>query len=168
MLGKEERWIWTFSGENLTDTFWGPNSPNMDPGNTDDCGLMVVEATKFWWQDSSCLSANVDSKKVAPICQHERIVPATSPILPLLTTTPRCPAGWSEFEAHCYFFSGNESKLIWPNAENNCIHRGGHLVSIHSEAEHDFVYSISTNYTWLGASDIVLEVSFISTLFSYP
>jgi hypothetical protein len=123
---------------------------------------MVVEATKFWWQDSSCLSANVDSKKVAPICQHERIIPATSPIFPLLTTTPLCPAGWSEFEAHCYLFSGNESRLIWPNAENDCIHRGGHLASIHSQAEQDFIFSISTNYTWLGASDIVSEVGFYS------
>jgi hypothetical protein len=161
VLGKEEQWIWAFSGENLTDTFWGPKSPNMDQGNTDDCGLMVVDANNFWWQDSSCLTANVDSKKVAPICQHERIIPATSPILPLLTTTPLCPDGWREFEGHCYFFSGNETRLIWVNAENDCIHRGGHLASIHSLAEHDFVFSISTNltnYAWLGASDIFSEV----------
>ncbi len=156
MLGKEEHWIWTFSGENLTDTFWGPNSPNINPGNTDDCGLMVVEATKFWWQDSSCLSANVDSKKVAPICQHERIVPATSPVLPLLTTTPRCPSGWAEFEAHCYLFIGNP--LISVNAENDCVHRGGHLASVHSKAEQDFIFSLSANTTMLGASDAVTEV----------
>ncbi len=167
VLGKEERWIWAFSGENLTDTFWGPKSPNMDPGNTDDCGLMVVEANNFWWQDSSCLTANVDSKKVAPICQHERIIPATSPMLPLLTTRPLCPNGWREFESHCYFFSGNETRLIWVNAENDCIHRGGHLASIHSLAEQDFVVSISTNRTWLGASDIIAEVCFFSSTSKY-
>ncbi len=131
----------------------------MDPANTDDCGLMVVEATKFWWQDTSCLSASVDSKKVAPICQHERIIPATSPtVSPLITTTPLCPNGWSEFEAHCYLFSGNDSLLIWANAENDCNQRGSHLASIHSQAEHDFVFSIITNYTWLGASDRLSEV----------
>jgi hypothetical protein len=129
----------------------------MGPGNTDDCGLMVVEATKFWWQDTSCLSASVDSKKVAPICQHDRIFPATTPIvLPLITTTPLCPSGWAEFEGHCYMFS--EKKLIWVNAENECITRGGHLASIHSLAEHDFIFSISSNFTWLGASDTVSEV----------
>ena len=155
--GEEEHWIWVHSGRNLTDSFWGPASPNMDPGNTDDCGLMVVEATKFWWQDCSCLSANVGSKKVAPICQHERMAPATTPIVsPLITTTPLCPSGWAEFEGRCYLFS--EKKLIWANAENECIQRGGHLASIHSLAEHEFIYSISTNYTWLGASDIVTEV----------
>jgi hypothetical protein len=133
----------------------------MDPGNTDDCGLMVVEANNFWWQDSSCLTENVDSKKVAPICQHERIIPATTPIhFPLITTTPLCPSGWRDFESHCYFFSGKETRLIWPNAEYDCITRGGHLASIHSQAEQNFVLSISTNHTWLGASDNLLEVSY--------
>jgi hypothetical protein len=122
---------------------------------------MVVEATHFWWQDASCLSANVDSKKVAPICQQERVVPATSPALPLVTTTAFCPDGWNEFEARCYFFSGNESRLIWANAENDCIHRGGHLASLHSQAEFDFVFSISGNYTWLGATELFSEVQIL-------
>jgi hypothetical protein len=123
---------------------------------------MVVDATQFWWQDTSCLSASVDSKKVAPICQHERIIPATSPIhLPLVTTTPLCPSGWAEFEGHCYLF--NENQLIWANAENDCINRGGHLASIHSKAEKDFVVVFSwTNFTtWLGASDIASEVLYV-------
>jgi hypothetical protein len=127
----------------------------MDPGNTADCGLMVVEATRFWWQDTSCLSASVDSKKVAPICQHERII-----VSPLITTTPLCPSGWAEFEGHCYLFS--EKSLIWVNAENDCNQRGSHLASIHSQAEHDFVFSIITNYTWLGASDRLSEVCYYS------
>ena len=146
------------SGANLTESFWGPSSPNVDPGNTDDCGLMVVEASQFWWQDTSCLSANFASKKVAPICQHERIVPPTSPTLPLYTTTPLCPNGWSEFKAHCYLFSGNGTTLIWVNAENDCIQRGGHLASIHSREEHDFIFSISADRSWLGGSDIIAEV----------
>jgi len=72
--------------------------------------------------------------------------------------TPDCREGWTEFEAHCYWFSGNEPRLSWPDAENYCINRGSHLISIHSQAEHDFFYSISTNYTWVGATDIVSEV----------
>ncbi len=108
---------------------------------------MVVRSNTFWWQDSSCLTATVQSKTVAPICQHKRI-----------ETTEICPPGWVGFEAHCYFYSGNEVSMSWPNAENDCINRGGHLASIHSQAEHDLVYSISIAFTWLGATDIVSEV----------
>jgi hypothetical protein len=86
------------------------------------------------------LSANADSEKVAAII-------------------PVCDDGWSKFEAHCYFFSGGkELKLSWANAEKDCINRGSHLASIHSQAEQYFVFSISTIPTWLGASDIISEV----------
>ena len=121
---------------------------------------MVVRSSTFWWQDSSCLTTTAQSKTVAPICQHERIEPATSPTLPPSTTTEICPPGWVEFEAHCYLFNG--SKSSWSNAELDCVQRGSHLISIHSQAEHDFFYSISTNYTWVGATDIVSEVWYLS------
>jgi hypothetical protein len=91
------------------------------------------------------LAANAGSKKAA--------------------ATSECPEDWIEFEARCYWFSGNESRLSWSNAENDCIHRGGHLASIHSQAEHIFIFSISTSYTWLGASDIDSEVGFYSYTF---
>jgi hypothetical protein len=154
LLGKEEHWIWTYSDESLTDSFWGTNCPNLSPGNTDDCALMVVQANSFWWQDSSCLTSTVQSKAVAPICQHKRI-----------ETTGNCPSGWVEFEAHCYFL--NIVRMIWPNAENDCIQRGGHLASIHSQEEQYFVYSISTIHNWLGASDLVTEVGFYSYYFCF-
>jgi hypothetical protein len=93
------------------------------------------------------LAANAGRKKAAP--------------------TSICPDSWSEFEARCYWFSGNESRLSWQNAENDCIQRGGHLASIHSQAEQIFIFSISTNYTWLGASDIVSEVGFYSYTFCF-
>jgi hypothetical protein len=171
VLGKEEHWIWSHSDENLTDSFWGPSYPNTNIGNTDDCALMVSQLGTFWWQDSSCLTSTVQSKTVAPLCQHEHMASQTSPTLPPSTTLPSsttlppstttnpCPSGWEEFEAHCYMFSG-KSTLNWENAENDCIHRGGHLASIHSRAEQDFVISISnrSSYTWLGGSDLALEV----------
>jgi len=116
----------------------------MNPGNIDDCGLMAVDETKFWWRDASCLTTDFESKKVAPICQHERL--------------PR-------FEEHCYFFS--PTKLNWENAEADCVTRGGHLASVHSKAEKDFILSMydpSKYDTALGGSDIATEV-YIFSLF---
>jgi hypothetical protein len=94
------------------------------------------------------LSANADSENVAAII-------------------PVCDDGWSKFEAHCYFFrGGKELKLSWTNAEKDCINRGAHLTSIHSQAEQHFVFGISTIPTWLGASDIISEVCFSPSLCS--
>jgi len=94
------------------------------------------------------LSANADGENVA-------------------ATIPVCDDGWSQFEAHCYFYSGGkELKLSWANAEKDCINRGAHLTSIHSQAEQHFVFGISTIPTWLGASDIISEVCYSPSLYS--
>jgi hypothetical protein len=98
---------------------------------------------------SFILSAHADSEKVAAII-------------------PVCDDGWNKFEAHCYFYSGGkELKLSWANAEKDCINRGGHLTSIHSQAEQHFVFGISTIPTWLGASDIISEVCYSPSIYSF-
>ncbi len=136
---------------------------------------MVLQSGEFWWQDSSCLTTTVQSKTTAPICQHERIAPTTSPTLPptttaptttttttttptTTTTTPLCDQGWDEFQGHCYLFSGSEFPTYWLSAEFSCGLDGAHLASIHSKDELDFVLSISPMSAWLGGSDIVAEV----------
>ncbi len=154
--GQEEHWLWAYSDKNLTDSFWGANFPNTSVGNTEDCALMVVQSDKFWWQDSSCLSATAQSKTIAPICQHERIARITSSTLPTTTTAPLCQEGWEEFQGHCYIFSNNPS--YWLSAEFICLQSGAHLASIHSKAEQNFVLKISTNNIWIGGSDIITEV----------
>jgi hypothetical protein len=156
LSGQEEHWLWAYSDENLTDSFWGANFPNTSAGNTDDCALMVVQSDKFWWQDSSCLSPTAQSKTIAPICQHERVARITSSTLPTTTTTPLCQEGWEEFQGHCYIFSNNPS--YWLSAEFLCLQSGAHLASLHSKAEQDFVLKISTNNIWIGGSDIITEV----------
>jgi len=75
------------------------------------------------------------------------------------TTTTNCPSGWKEYNSNCYFF--NDRQLTWFEAEKNCIGVGGHLASIHSQAEQTFIYSntgLSISFVWLGATDAVKEV----------
>jgi len=150
-LGEEEHWIWTHSGTPITESFWGPNSPNMSVWNTDDCGLMVVEPASFWWKDANCLATNVENKTVAPICQHRRV------------SQVNCPIG-GEFEGNCYWY--NATGVTWETAEQDCVRRGGHLTSVHSKAELDFVISLRGNSTaapWIGGSDIVTEGKYVWT-----
>ena len=111
---------------------------------------MVVEPDSFWWEDSSCLTTLVQQNKVAPICQRERIQAVV------------CPDGWAELGGHCYLLIKTETPTHnWQDAENDCILRGGHLASIHSKAEGDFIIELdgsSTTLIWLGATDAAKEV----------
>ena len=113
---------------------------------------MVVQPDSFLWEDITCLTTEVHQNKVAPIC--ERIQSVAS-----------CPAGWVEFEGSCYLLVLTPAK-VWQEAENDCILRGGHLASIHSKAEGDFIIKLagsSTTEIWLGATDIVSEVKIVKT-----
>ena len=151
--GEEGNWMWIHTGKNITDYFWGPNSPNLTDVNTDDCGVMVVDPLQIWWKDTSCLTTSVEQKKVAIVCQHDRGI---------------CRGEWQHFEGHCYQLYSNAS--TWNDAENDCKSKGGHLASIHSEAERVFVYNLAgkTN-TWVGGSDLAVEASnlFYFLLFHY-
>ena len=141
----EGHWIWPHSDEGLSDTFWGTNLPNNKPGNTDDCGVMVLQEDTFWWEDTSCLAPEVHNKTVAPICQW----------------FGNCPDNWVEFSVHCYLYISDPQG--WDSAEADCVRLGGHLASVHSDAENAFIDQLTgLPYTWLGASDTKLEVGMLS------
>ena len=59
-----------------------------------------------------------------------------------------CPAGWSFFESNCYkVFT---KTLSGEDAENYCQVEGGHLASIHSEGENDFVALLDSDQMRIG------------------
>jgi hypothetical protein len=58
-----------------------------------------------------------------------------------------------DFDDNKYIFVS--TWLSWDDAEKYCVKTGGHLASIHSLAESNFVYSMSNKAVlprWLGAS----------------
>ena len=140
MLDKEGGWTWSHSDEALTESFWGPGFPNTIGGNTDDCAAMIMGPVLFWWQDTSCLTTAVNQEAVAPICQYDS----------------ECSGGL--YGGQCYQLSTKEA--AWENAEADCRSKGGHLASVHSLAEQDFLTSLVEPGTvlWLGASDAASEV----------
>lgn len=52
---------------------------------------------------------------------------------------------------HCYRI--NADKLTFGDAQNACVASSGHLVTVNSEAEDDFVHALLDEAHWLGATD---------------
>uniref|UniRef100_A0A6B2FD68 C-type lectin domain-containing protein n=1 Tax=Bothriechis nubestris TaxID=1766655 RepID=A0A6B2FD68_9SAUR len=68
-----------------------------------------------------------------------------------------CPSDWSTYRQYCYKFF--QRKMNWPAAEEFCSEqaKGGHLVSIESSEEADFVAQLvaenikkTNDYVWIG------------------
>jgi hypothetical protein len=40
--------------------------------------MVLQQRDNFWWEDRSCLAAEVQKKTVAPICQHDSAASSAS------------------------------------------------------------------------------------------
>ncbi len=50
---------------------------------------------------------------------------------------------------------------FWEEAEKDCNIKGGHLASVHSAAENNFIHSLYPYYSlWIGGTDTAVEVGF--------
>ncbi|XP_053537563.1 lactose-binding lectin l-2-like isoform X1 [Ictalurus punctatus] len=65
-----------------------------------------------------------------------------------------CPNGWVRYERRCYKYQA--TYMDWASAEKHCLDLNAHLVSIHSENEHQWVKALirthdpRENPTWIG------------------
>merc|ERR1711872_359061 len=96
------------------------------------------------------------SRNAHAICQKRSSpspVPttATVPTTTVQTTTPPlpdCPIGYTRFGQHCYkYFS---SSYYWSSSESECKAEGGHLASVHSLEEDQFLRTLTQYDFWLG------------------
>ncbi|XP_029976690.1 lactose-binding lectin l-2-like [Salarias fasciatus] len=68
-----------------------------------------------------------------------------------------CPAFWFSFNGRCFRYVA--TRMTWADAELYCLSLGANLVSIHSEEEHNFVYTLiqtfdpAEGHTWIGLTD---------------
>ncbi|XP_056001586.1 uncharacterized protein LOC125654833 [Ostrea edulis] len=78
----------------------------------------------------------------------------------------RCPDGWTMFSGSCYYF-GVVPKS-WQDSEVACERLGGHLATVHSTEEEQFILDyakrekkalvdMSHGYTWIGGHDFLQE-----------
>ncbi|CAM4656741.1 unnamed protein product [Leuciscus chuanchicus] len=72
--------------------------------------------------------------------------------------TEGCEHNWRKFHGHCYrYFTRRHT---WEDAEKDCREHSGHLASIHSTQEQDFINVMSHENTWIGLNDRMVEDDF--------
>uniref|UniRef100_A0A671LZE7 Neurocan core protein n=1 Tax=Sinocyclocheilus anshuiensis TaxID=1608454 RepID=A0A671LZE7_9TELE len=72
--------------------------------------------------------------------------------------TEGCEHNWRKFHGHCYrYFTRRHT---WEDAEKDCREHSGHLASMHSTQEQDFINGLCHENTWIGLNDRMVEDDF--------
>lgn len=170
-LEVEGTWQWFLSHDAVSYTNWGTGSPDITAFNTKDCAYLEAIGGTATWTDSSCTKVTLGS---APLCEY-----SLTPIAPtgatatataatatattatatatVTSSTITCQSGGSLFGGRCYTFQTASSPRTWSQAEAACVALGGHLTSVHSLEEENFIEAMAqafngrTQTYWMGA-----------------
>uniref|UniRef100_A0A4W5R7H9 Brevican n=1 Tax=Hucho hucho TaxID=62062 RepID=A0A4W5R7H9_9TELE len=74
------------------------------------------------------------------------------------TDLEKCEVGWQKFHGNCYKHFNH--RLSWEVAEQHCRMVGGHLASIMTPEEKDFINNNFKEYQWTGLNDKTIEGDF--------
>ncbi|KAG7457945.1 hypothetical protein MATL_G00232590 [Megalops atlanticus] len=69
-----------------------------------------------------------------------------------------CEVGWEKFQGFCYKHFSNRQG--WEVAEQHCRMCGGHLVSVITPEEQEFINNNYKEYQWIGLNDKTIEGDF--------
>ncbi|KAF7664036.1 hypothetical protein LDENG_00189980 [Lucifuga dentata] len=74
------------------------------------------------------------------------------------TDVEQCEPGWEKFQGFCYrHFTKRQS---WEAAEQHCRMCGGHLISVMTPEEQDYINDKYKEYQWIGLNDRTIEGDF--------
>ncbi|XP_029587799.1 brevican core protein isoform X2 [Salmo trutta] len=74
------------------------------------------------------------------------------------TDLEQCEVGWQKFHGNCY--KHFNQRMSWEVAEQHCRMVGGHLASIMTPEEKDFINNNFKEYQWTGLNDKTIEGDF--------
>jgi len=164
-LGHEGEWVWQVDREDADITDWDSGCPDMSEHNSRDCAALISISAKELaarYRDLPCMQP-VEEIQVAPICQRGGLDagPTTTTASTTTQTTterPECPYGWETYNGDgasvkCFKHCGDTQYATY--AEQNCQAQGGHLASIHSLEEQNFLINTfnPSAKVWIGAVD---------------
>uniref|UniRef100_A0A914PM20 C-type lectin domain-containing protein n=1 Tax=Panagrolaimus davidi TaxID=227884 RepID=A0A914PM20_9BILA len=143
-------WTW-MDGTPLDFTDWAPGEPKNVTGNN--CATLSIN--DGYWRSENCF-------KTKPyICKVDKSFyePSTTPITTTTSGYPafvQCPYPFAYFQPthSCYGVGSLTVPSNWSVAEQYCLGYGGHLASIHSVQEINFLASylyVSSTQYWTGA-----------------
>ncbi|XP_066304553.1 uncharacterized protein [Branchiostoma lanceolatum] len=132
----EDGWQWADGTDyDPSVTNWGQNEPNNQNG--EDCAEIMSSGR---WNDQACTDMH------GYICERRTGLATT------------CRGGWQLRNGRCYYFSNNQPKLSWLDAQKECERRNANLVSITNLDEQAYVaeksLSVRPDGVWIGLSNV--------------
>ncbi|XP_061145851.1 C-type mannose receptor 2-like [Syngnathus typhle] len=145
--GGSQKLTWS-DGQTTTHRNWGSNQ--LESANVASCAYVNQggRGEPGMWRSGSCDSSLAYMCKRPLSCPKGQTCSPKSGLAVMKTST--CANGNLLYGDHCYFYS----KLYkdWEDAEKFCVAQSGHLASVHSRQEAQFVFDHSQSvwYSWLG------------------
>ncbi|XP_041458722.1 macrophage mannose receptor 1-like isoform X2 [Lytechinus variegatus] len=140
--------VWV-EGSSLSYTNWDVGQP-VNTANNEDCVYITTGDGTGKWSTKNCGLEN------PYICKIKASIPIT-PLDPQIGVRT-CDDGWTLNGVSCFYFVGKG--YLYNDAEENCKTLGGHLASIHSQREQNFLSMrarMGGAYLWIGFHDYNTE-----------
>ena len=157
----EGTWVWA-NGEVSDYTNWSKNEPNAERKG-EDYAMFYYKYGTGMWNDGDFGSGTVKGGKAficewGDVTQGQAVVPETALVAAAI------PANAGVFNGHHYYVFSNKD-YTYDQASQFCVAVGGHLATITSQEENDFLfqYMKDSGYksAYFGFSDAITEGTWV-------
>lgn len=137
----EGNWVWS-NGEKVEYTNWSDNEPNGE-SDVEDYGMFYYKYSTGKWNDGQFGPGTVNGGK-AFICEWGETTQPQAAQPAATVPTDAIPVGAGEFNGHHYYVFNNDD-YTYDQASAFCTILGGHLATITSQEENDYLFQYMKN-----------------------